>query len=105
MLFERPGGGEKAILIHLHTQEMDEREDPQEFQELAHSAGAECVAFIEISRYQPSAKFLIGSGKVEELHAQVKALQAELVIVNHTLTPSQERNLERALECRVIDRS
>ncbi len=105
MLFERPGGGEKAILIHLHTQEMDEREDPQEFQELAHSAGAECVAFIEISRYQPSAKFLIGSGKVEELHAQVKALQAELVIINHTLTPSQERNLERALECRVIDRT
>lgn len=105
MLFERPEGGEKAILIHLHTQEMDEREDPQEFQELAHSAGAECVAFIEINRYQPSAKFLIGSGKVEELHAQVKALQVELVIVNHTLTPSQERNLERALECRVIDRT
>lgn len=105
MLFERPDGGEKAILIHLHTHEMDEREDPQEFRELAHSAGAECVAFIEINRYQPSAKFLIGSGKVEELREQVKELEAELVIVNHTLTPSQERNLERALECRVIDRT
>lgn len=105
MLFERPGGGEKALLIHLHTQEMDEREDPQEFKELAHSAGAECVAFIEITRYQPSAKFLIGSGKVEELREHIKSLEAELVIVNHTLTPSQERNLERALECRVIDRT
>lgn len=105
MLFERPDGGEKAILVHLHTQEMDEREDPQEFKELAHSAGAECVAFIEISRYQPSAKYLIGSGKVEELHEQVQNFEAELVIFNHTLTPSQERNLERALECRVIDRT
>lgn len=105
MLFERPGGGEKAVLIHLHTHEMDEREDPQEFRELAHSAGAECVAFIEITRFQPSAKFLIGAGKVEELREQVKELEAELVIVNHTLTPSQERNLERALECRVIDRT
>lgn len=105
MLFERPDGGERAILIHLHTHEMDEREDPQEFRELAHSAGAVCVAFIEINRYQPSAKFLIGSGKVEELREQVKTLEVELVIVNHTLTPSQERNLERALECRVIDRT
>lgn len=105
MLFERPDGGERAILIHLHTHEMDEREDPQEFRELAHSAGAECATFVEINRYQPSAKFLIGSGKVEELKKQVKALEVELVIVNHTLTPSQERNLERALECRVIDRT
>lgn len=105
MLFERPDGGERAILIHLHTHEMDEREDPQEFRELAHSAGAECASFVEINRYQPSAKFLIGSGKVEELKKQVKALEVELVIVNHTLTPSQERNLERALECRVIDRT
>lgn len=105
MLFERPGGGEKAILVHLHTQEMDEREDPQEFKELTHSAGAECVAFIEIGRYQPSAKYLIGSGKVEELREQVQHFEAELVIFNHTLTPSQERNLERALECRVIDRT
>lgn len=105
MLFERPDGGERAILIHLHTHEMDEREDPQEFRELAHSAGAECATFVEINRYQPSAKFLIGSGKVEELKKQVKELEVELVIVNHTLTPSQERNLERALECRVIDRT
>lgn len=105
MLFERPTGGEKAILVHLHTQVMDEREDPQEFKELAYSAGADIAAFVEISRYQPSAKYLIGSGKVEELKEQVKSLQVELVIVNHTLTPSQERNLERVLECRVIDRT
>jgi len=105
LFFERPGGGERAILVHLDGQDPAAREDPQEFQELARSAGAETVGFVSVSRHQPSAKFLIGSGKVEELHDLVKEGEAELVIFNHTLTPSQERNLERALECRVLDRT
>ena len=105
MFFERPGGGERAILVHLDGQDPAAREDPQEFQELARSAGAEAVGFVNVPRHQPSAKFLIGSGKVEELHDLVKDGEAELVIFNHTLTPSQERNLERALECRVLDRT
>ncbi len=105
MFFERPGGGERAILVHLDGQDPAAREDPQEFQELARSAGAETVGFVNVSRHQPSAKFLIGSGKVEELHDLVKEGEAKLVIFNHTLTPSQERNLERALECRVLDRT
>ncbi|WP_278445577.1 ribosome rescue GTPase HflX [Stutzerimonas kunmingensis] len=105
MFFERPGGGERAILVHLDGQDPAAREDPQEFQELARSAGAESVGFVNVARHQPSAKFLIGSGKVEELHDLVKDGEAELVIFNHTLTPSQERNLERALECRVLDRT
>ncbi|CJK88723.1 GTPase [Streptococcus pneumoniae] len=105
MFFERPGGGERAILVHLDGQDPAAREDPQEFQELARSAGAETVGFVNVSRHQPSAKFLIGSGKVEELHDLVKDGEVELVIFNHTLTPSQERNLERALECRVLDRT
>ncbi|MCD1637601.1 GTPase HflX [Pseudomonas stutzeri] len=105
MFFERPGGGERAILVHLDGQDPAAREDPQEFQELARSAGAEAVGFVNVSRHQPSAKFLIGSGKVEELHDLVKDGEVELVIFNHTLTPSQERNLERALECRVLDRT
>ena len=105
MFFERPGGGERAILVHLDGQDPAAREDPQEFQKLARSAGAETVGFVNVSRHQPSAKFLIGSGKVEELHDLVKDGEVELVIFNHTLTPSQERNLERALECRVLDRT
>ncbi len=105
MFFERPGGGERAILVHLDGQDPAAREDPHEFQELARSAGAETVGFVNVSRHQPSAKFLIGSGKVEELHDLVKESEVELVIFNHTLTPSQERNLERALECRVLDRT
>lgn len=105
MFFERPGGGERAILVHLDGQDPAAREDPQEFRELARSAGAEAVGFVNVARHQPSAKYLIGSGKVEELHDLVKDDEVELVIFNHTLTPSQERNLERALECRVLDRT
>jgi GTP-binding protein HflX len=105
LFFERPGGGERAVLVHLEGQEPGVREDPQEFQELALSAGAEAVAFVRVPRSQMTAKYLIGSGKVDELHQLVQSSQAELVIFNHTLTPSQERNLERAFECRVLDRT
>ena len=105
MFFERHSGGERAILVHLDGQDPEAREDPQEFQELAVSAGADTVAFVSVSRHQPTAKYLIGSGKVEELRDQVKAEHADLVIFNHTLTPSQERNLEKAFECRVLDRT
>ncbi|MDD2049238.1 ribosome rescue GTPase HflX [Pseudomonas putida] len=105
MFFERHGGGERAVLVHLEGQNPEAREDPQEFRELALSAGADIVAFANVARHQPSAKFLIGSGKVEELRDLVSAEQVDLVIFNHTLTPSQERNLERVFECRVLDRT
>lgn len=105
MFFERHGGGERAILVHLDGQDPEAREDPQEFQELALSAGAETVSFVTVPRQRPTAKFLIGSGKVAELRDLVQAAQADLVIFNHVLTPSQERNLERVFECRVLDRT
>lgn len=105
MFFERHGGGERALLVHLESQNPEAREDPQEFQELALSAGADIVSLVTVTRHQPSAKYLIGSGKVEELHDRVHAEQVDLVIFNHTLTPSQERNLERVFECRVLDRT
>nr|WP_322938908.1 ribosome rescue GTPase HflX [Pseudomonas sp. s4] len=105
MFFERHEGGERAILVHLEGQDSEASEDPQEFQELAMSAGADMVAFFSVPSSRLTAKFLIGSGKVEELRDQVKAVEADLVIFNHTLTPSQERNLERAFECRVLDRT
>ena len=105
MFFERHGGGERAILVHLEGSNPEAAEDPQEFQDLALSAGADMVALVTVSRHMPTAKFLIGSGKVEELRDLVKAEEADLVIFNHTLTPSQERNLERVFECRVLDRT
>lgn len=105
MFFERHGGGERALLVHLEGQNPEAREDPQEFRELALSAGADIVSLVTVTRHQPTAKYLIGSGKVEELHDLVHAEQVDLVIFNHTLTPSQERNLERVFECRVLDRT
>lgn len=105
MFFERHEGGERAILVHLEGTDERTREDPQEFIELANSAGAEIAAFLTINRHQPSPRFLVGSGKVEELQALVEEHQGDLVIFNHVLTPSQERNLERELKCRVIDRT
>ena len=105
MFFERPGGGERAVLVHLEGQEPGVREDPQEFQELALSAGAEAVAFVRVPRSQLTAKYLVGSGKVDELRQLVQSAQVDLVIFNRALAPSQERNLERAFECRVLDRT
>ncbi|MCO7516222.1 GTPase HflX [Pseudomonas guariconensis] len=105
MFFERHGGGERALLVHLEGQNPEAREDPQEFRELALSAGADIVSLATVARHQPTAKYLIGSGKVEELRDLVHAEQVDLVIFNHTLTPSQERNLERVFECRVLDRT
>jgi len=105
LFFERHEGGERAILVHLDSQNTEASEDPQEFKELALSAGADTVAFFSVPNSRPTAKFLIGSGKVEELRDQVHAHEADLVIFNHVLTPSQERNLERVFECRVLDRT
>ncbi|MDO9623376.1 MAG: ribosome rescue GTPase HflX [Pseudomonas sp.] len=105
MFFERHEGGERAVLVHLDGQDSASREDPHEFQELAISAGAVTVAFLNVPSSRLTAKYLIGSGKVEELRDQVKTLEADLVIFNHVLTPSQERNLERVFECRVLDRT
>ena len=105
MFFERHEGGERAVLVHLESMDEQSREDPHEFLELVRSAGADIAHFLTINRYQPSPRFLVGSGKVEELRDLVKSYEGDLVIFNHTLTPSQERNLERELQCRVIDRT
>lgn len=105
MFFERHGGGERAVLVHLEGQDPQVREDAQEFRELALSAGAEIVCMVCVPRHRPTAKFLVGTGKVDELRDLVEAEQVDLVIFNHTLTPSQERNLEAALSCRVLDRT
>jgi GTP-binding protein HflX len=76
-----------------------------EFAELARSAGAIIVDEIVSARKRPEPRFLVGKGKVEELRASVEAHDAELVIFGAALSPSQERNLERELKCRVLDRA
>lgn len=105
MFFDRPESGEVSILVHILIDSEIEREDPTEFEELALSAGAMPVDYITGSRKQPSSNYFVGTGKLEEIAAAVHAHKAELVLFNHALSPSQERNLEAHLECRVLDRT
>ena len=105
MFFERPDGGETAVLVHIDLEAEQDQEDPLEFEELARSAGAVPVLFIKGTRKKPDAGHFVGSGKLDEIAAAVKEHQAELVLFNHSLSPSQERNLEKHLQCRVLDRT
>jgi GTP-binding protein HflX len=105
LFFERPEFGERAILVHLKLQSESEPEDPREFEELVLSAGGDPVDFITGSRSAPQAKLFVGTGKLEEIAAAVESHCAEIVIFNHNLSPSQERNIEAELKCRVLDRT
>jgi GTP-binding protein HflX len=104
-LFERPQSGERAILVHASPQGAPDESEREEFAELASSAGAVVVGEIVSARKRPDARFFIGRGKVDELRACIAATGAELVISGAELSPSQERNLERELKCRVLDRA
>jgi len=103
--FERPRGGERALLVHINFPHQPDQDDLAEFVELVRSADVEDVELVLGSRVKPSAKTFIGKGKLAELAAQVEALQIDVVLFNHALSPSQERNLEGALKCRVLDRT
>tara|TARA_R110001592_G_scaffold40435_1_gene132844 strand:- start:748 stop:2064 length:1317 start_codon:yes stop_codon:yes gene_type:complete len=105
LLFERPNSGERAILVHLDFHSEDEREDSNEFVQLVTSAGGDPVAFITGSRKRPDARLFVGTGKLEEIREALIANEGELVLFNHSLSPSQERNIERELQCRVLDRT
>ncbi|WP_168013672.1 ribosome rescue GTPase HflX [Halomonas salinarum] len=105
MFFERPDAGETAILVHVDFQDEKEREDSGEFLELVRSAGAEPATLMQGSRSRPDSRTFIGSGKLEELKELREIHHAELVIFNHALSPSQQRNVEQALKCRVLDRT
>jgi GTPase len=105
LFFDRPDSGERAVLVHLNIASESEREDPREFEELVLSAGGDPVAFVMGSRVAPHPRTFVGSGKLEELRELVHVECAEIVMFNHALSPSQERNLEKELECRVLDRT
>jgi GTP-binding protein HflX len=105
LFFDRPESGERAILVHLNLASESEREDPREFEELVLSAGGCPVAFVEGSRDIPHRRTFVGSGKLQEIKDEVELHEAEIVMFNHQLSPSQERNLEEDLCCRVLDRT
>jgi len=104
-MFERPQSGELVVLVNITFPQTHTEESLQEFRELALAAGAKPVAIITGKRSVPEAKYFVGTGKVAEIEAIVAATHANLVLFNHTLTPSQERNLEQLLKCRVLDRT
>jgi GTP-binding protein HflX len=104
-LFDRPGSGEKAILVCVGLGHAPEPDRVEEFTALARSAGALVLEVLVATRKSAEPRYFIGTGKVDEIKARIAALGADLVVVDAALSPGQERNLEKALECRVLDRS
>lgn len=104
-MFDRPGHGERAVLVQIGFGARPSEEELEELERLALSAGATIAGRLTATRAAPDARHFIGKGKVEELAGLIAATSADLVLFNHSLSPSQERNLEKALSCRVLDRT
>ncbi|KTF31823.1 ribosome rescue GTPase HflX [Xanthomonas translucens] len=104
-MFDRSRRGEHALLIQPYAGGPLEDDVLEEFADLARSAGASIAATLTARIDKPSPSTLIGSGKLEEVKAVAEASGADLILVNHALSPGQERNLEKYLERRVIDRT
>ncbi len=95
---------EKAVLVHVDFYHESDREDLDEFYELVDSAGAEVCTLLGTKRQRPDSKYFVGKGKAEEIQQAVELHEADVVIVNHALTPAQERNLSELVQCQVLDR-
>ena len=104
-MFERPRIGERAVLVRLGVGAPVDPEDLEEFTQLALSAGARPVATVTGRRERPDPRYFLGSGKAEELRDVARETEADLILVDHALSPSQERNLEKLIERRVLDRN
>ena len=104
-MFERPDIGQRAILVHVEFNSAAGNQDLNEFKDLVRSTGAEIATLVSVQRSIPDAKLLIGSGKVAEIGSLAHALDADIIIFNYSLSPSQERNLEKICERRVLDRT
>ncbi|HEC74067.1 MAG TPA: GTPase HflX [Methylophaga aminisulfidivorans] len=103
--FDESDDKEAVVLVHLNFNDPDYDESQQEFRELVGSTGARIATIIQGKRQRPDPKYFAGTGKVEEVAEHVNASHAALVIFNHELSPSQERNLEHKLQCRVLGRT
>ncbi|GAC40668.1 ribosome rescue GTPase HflX [Paraglaciecola psychrophila] len=104
-MFDRYEAGEQAVLVHVDFADENSKEDLLELQLLVSSAGVNAIDVVTCSRQSPQARYFVGSGKAEEIANAVRAQQADVVIFNHSLSPSQERNLEQLCQCRVLDRT
>lgn len=104
-MFERPNSGENAILVSITFNSDIDQAPLDEFAELATSAGVKLIASITGTRITPDPKSFIGRGKLAEIEAVIAENEVDVILFNHTLSPAQERNLERLLSCRVLDRT
>ncbi|MGA9025791.1 MAG: ribosome rescue GTPase HflX [Steroidobacteraceae bacterium] len=104
-MFERPRGGERAVLVGVGIGHPVDPNDTAEFKALAASAGTVGVGLVLAARARPDPKYFVGSGKADEIRACAEAHGAELILVDQTLSPSQERNLEKLTNRRVLDRN
>ena len=104
-MFERHQGGERVILVALDFGTPDFAESVAELRLLAQGAGLDILGEVQGKRSRPDAALFVGSGKADEIAALVAATDTDVVIFNHELSPAQERNLERRVHCRVIDRT
>lgn len=104
-MFERPQGGERAVLVHLNLHTGFDEESLAEFKELVVSSGAEPVAVVTGSRAVPHPRYFVGTGKADEIAAVVIEYEADVVLFDHDLSPVQERNLEALFKCQVLDRT
>jgi GTP-binding protein HflX len=105
LLLDRPQSGERCLLFHIGLGRPCDSDEIQEFRALARSAGAEVVAEIKATLSRPNPRYLAGAGKAAEVAEEAKRSGAELILVNQALGASQERNLERLIEARVLDRN
>src|SRR6478735_8196401 len=104
-MFERPRSGERAVLVRVGLGAPVDAEDLNEFTQLAVSAGAVPVATITGRRERPDPRYFVGSGKADQIRLEAEAQRADVILVDHPLSPSQERNLEKLTGKRVLDRS
>jgi GTP-binding protein HflX len=103
-LFDRAERGDRAVILHPEFR-LTGPDALDEFQELARSAGAEITGIVTAPRDRPDARYFVGSGKIEELAELVEETGADLVLVSQSLSAVQERNIEKACSCRVLDRA
>ena len=104
MLFDRPEAGRLTLLLQVELRKAD-NPDGHELAELARSADLVVVDTILARREAPDSRWFVGSGKVQEIKALLALTEAEILLINHDLSPGQQRNLEQELGCRLITRT
>lgn len=104
-MFDRYEAGERAVLVHINFTQEGEWEDLNEFEMLVSSAGVSALQVVTGSRQSPHPKYYVGEGKAQEIAYAVRMMGADIVLFNHSLSPAQERNLEKLCKCRVLDRT